>query len=99
MGTEDDARKAQVDAILAGGQEVINRYMIAGIMYLQQEITEVKTAVATVSKQTSDIQDNGCKQRCADVSPAVRPHIIASGLATLIVGVYEAIRAWASKGG
>jgi hypothetical protein len=35
MGSGDDARKAEVDAIMAGGHESVNRYLITGFMDLK----------------------------------------------------------------
>jgi hypothetical protein len=35
MGSGDDARKAEVDAIMAGGQDSVNRYLITGFMDLK----------------------------------------------------------------
>lgn len=35
MGSGDDARKAEVDAIMKGGQESVNRYLITGFMDLK----------------------------------------------------------------
>lgn len=36
MGTSDDERNARVSAIMAGGQDNINRFLILGVMNLQE---------------------------------------------------------------
>lgn len=82
--SHDEARIESIaNAILAGGQEHINKFLVIAALKNEEQTAEIKNALEDQKKKCEIMHG---------ATPSIRPHITASAIAASLIAIIESVK-------